>query len=407
MKNTNCLLLLFMICEILLTIQANAQWTQINLPENVFTNCLATKDTFVFAGTYYSGIFSSTDNGTTWNEKNTGLTNKDVHIMLVNETYIYAGTSGGVFLSTDNGDSWTAINNGLTESYIWSLAASDTNLYAGTNVGVFRADKMGSNWKNINSELTTTIIRSIVIRDSFIFAGAYDRGVFLSTNSGDKWIEAREGMFNGYVRSLALIDTVLFAGTWGGVFISTDNALNWTEASEGLTFFDIRALAVWDTILFAGSWEGGAFYSTNKATGWIETSTGLTNKYVAALAVNNEYIFASTLDDLLWRRPLSETITTLEQVHESATPMFFSLEQNYPNPFNPATTIEFQIPNAEFVTLKIYTILGEEVATLVNKNLPAGSHMLYFDGHQLASGIYLCKLQAGRLQKVKKMVLFK
>jgi hypothetical protein len=83
----------------------------------------------------------------------------------------------------------------------------------------------------------------------------------------------------------------------------------------------------------------------------------------------------------------------------------FELIQNFPNPFNPITTIKFQIPNSEFVILKIYNILGKEVATLVSKKLNQGNHTYTFDGKNLASGVYYYQLVAGEYRAVKKMIL--
>ena len=85
----------------------------------------------------------------------------------------------------------------------------------------------------------------------------------------------------------------------------------------------------------------------------------------------------------------------------------FKLSQNHPNPFNPGTTINFTIPNGEFVTLKVYNILGSEVATLVNENLAAGAYRFNFDAANLASGIYLYELNAGNFREIKKMNLLK
>jgi len=85
----------------------------------------------------------------------------------------------------------------------------------------------------------------------------------------------------------------------------------------------------------------------------------------------------------------------------------FILYQNYPNPFNPNTKITFTIPSAQFVNLKVYDILGNEIAALVNKELNAGSYIVDFNGVQLSSGIYIYKLQAGNFQKSQKMILLK
>ncbi len=94
-------------------------------------------------------------------------------------------------------------------------------------------------------------------------------------------------------------------------------------------------------------------------------------------------------------------------------PEAFSLEQNYPNPFNPTTNITFVISHSSFVTLKVYDMLGNEVATLVNENKPAGKYSVQFnsqqtaDHKQLASGVYFYRLQAGGYSSVKKLVLLK
>ncbi len=85
----------------------------------------------------------------------------------------------------------------------------------------------------------------------------------------------------------------------------------------------------------------------------------------------------------------------------------FRLKQNYPNPFNPSTTIEFDLPKTSKVTLKIFNILGEEVATLVSERLSAGSYSYEWDAPNLASGVYLYRLQAGDYIETRKMVLMK
>ena len=92
-------------------------------------------------------------------------------------------------------------------------------------------------------------------------------------------------------------------------------------------------------------------------------------------------------------------------VDEEGMPMTFVLGQNYPNPFNPSATIQFDIPQAEFVTLKVYTLLGQEVATLVNEVRPAGKYAEQFDASGLATGVYMYRLAAGSFTATKKLVL--
>lgn len=92
---------------------------------------------------------------------------------------------------------------------------------------------------------------------------------------------------------------------------------------------------------------------------------------------------------------------------ESAGVNDFSLEQNFPNPFNPSTRINYQIAKDNFVTLKVYDIIGNEVAALVNNQQPAGKYSVDFNSANLPSGVYLYRLQAGNYIQTRKMTLIK
>jgi hypothetical protein len=113
----------------------------------------------------------------------------------------------------------------------------------------------------------------------------------------------------------------------------------------------------------------------------------------------------------VWLSVIERNILAVENAQDSPVNEF-TLFQNYPNPFNPSTTINFSVPSSEFVTLKVYDVLGTEVATLVNEEKPAGSYEAEFTVGQdsrpdIASGVYFYKLQAGNFIETKKMVLLR
>lgn len=88
-------------------------------------------------------------------------------------------------------------------------------------------------------------------------------------------------------------------------------------------------------------------------------------------------------------------------------PLQYSLEQNYPNPFNPTTNIRFELPEASHVSIKVYNMLGQEVITVLNENMPAGYQNVTFDASKIASGTYIYRMEAGKYSQVKKMTLLK
>jgi hypothetical protein len=168
----------------------------------------------------------------------------------------------------------------------------------------------------------------------------------------------------------------------------------------------VRAFAVNGGNLIAGTEGGGVFLSTNTGTSWTAVNTGLTNTSVYAIAVSGPNLFAGTHTTGVWRRPLSEMITSVERA-SAQLPEKFALYQNYPNPFNPSTTIEFSLPHSSYVALKVFSLLGEEVATLAGQDFTAGIYKVEWNPKGVASGVYLCRLVAGSFVETKKMLLLR
>jgi hypothetical protein len=170
----------------------------------------------------------------------------------------------------------------------------------------------------------------------------------------------------------------LLSGSNKGVSFSTDNGSNWTYA--GLNGVGVNFLTA------------------------VEDST--TSALMKHSGHSSPTVYAVTFIDGIYG---FSTDTTTTSVRDSKPEIIASYElyQNYPNPFNPSTTIKFTTPERGRLALKIFDILGREVATLVNGDLEAGSHQATFDASKLSSGIYFYRLQAERFVSVKKMLLLK
>ncbi len=123
------------------------------------------------------------------------------------------------------------------------------------------------------------------------------------------------------------------------------------------------------------------------------------------------YLFCTLTDDsnATDKDTITITVEDLSGIAEmlNRVPEQFTLWQNYPNPFNPRTTIVFGLPKASPVKIDVFNIVGQEIATLVDGFLPAGYHQVQFDASLYASGIYLYRIQAGKYQQIKRMLLMK
>ncbi|HRI46683.1 MAG TPA: choice-of-anchor D domain-containing protein [Ignavibacteriaceae bacterium] len=174
--------------------------------------------------------------------------------------------------------------------------------------------------------------------------------------------------------------------------------LNWQTSTEINNHgFDVeRAIfsnssddLTWETLAFV---KGNGNSNSVKEYSYTDNNISASGKYayrLKQLDTDGAYKYS----------PIVETDITVV--------LDYALEQNYPNPFNPSTTINYSIPNAEYVTIKVFNTLGEEVATLFNGNMEAGKHSLSFDASKLSSGMYIYRLSAGNFTQIKKMLLAK
>ena len=380
---------IILICLILSPALSQSQWEKMPngmKPYSTVYSLTANGNTiFAGAGGQYGtpGIFTSTNNGTNW--ISSGLTYINVFEFAVNGNNIFAGTGGyGVYLSTNNGASWaqTSFNN----QTVYSLAIAGNNVFAGVDGnGVYISANNGTSW--VQTPLINHTVSSLAINGNSIFAGTfYVNGIYLSTNSGTSWTQT--SLNNQNVSSLAANGNNIFAGTWSnGVYLSTNNGTTWTQTS--LNNQNVQALIVNGNNIFAGTNGNGVYVTMNNGASWIQRNEGLF-PFVTSFCILNNYIFAGTINNTVFRRPLSE-LTGITPI-SNEVPSKFSLYQNYPNPFNPSTVIRFQVAWDKFVKLIVYDAQGKEVSVLVNEQLKPGVYEVNFDGVNFTSGIYFYKL---------------
>jgi hypothetical protein len=283
---------------------------------------------------------------------------------------IFAGTEvSGIFRSTDGGMNWFPASTGLadstiTDTTIYALAGDGRTLFAARGSDIFCSSDSGASWMSANGNLDRTAVDDFAFCGDAVIVARGHTGVFRSTDNGSSWMPATSGMSVGYVGHLVTKGSNVFAATSHGVYLSTDHGSSWKSVTLGLYGW-VSTLGISGTTLFASASTGG--YS-------------------------------------LWKRPLSQMITTVEPTLSEA-PRDFVLEQNYPNPFNPTTTIRYALPERSHVTLTVFNTLGQRIATLVNSDIDAAYHSVQFDAAGLASGVYFYRLSAGSYVDTKQLLL--
>ncbi|MBI5471101.1 MAG: T9SS type A sorting domain-containing protein [Ignavibacteriae bacterium] len=415
-----------------------------------------TKGGSIFLGTNFRGVYRSMDTGLSWNRSSHGLANSTVVALAIDSSgRLYAAPEGDhVQFSTDNGETWTLTQMGVARPFVQSLTVDPSGIvYAGTLIsfpstgGVFRSTDHGQNWASAGLagldidalcakqdgvvyagvsggigidgiyvstnrgdlwERVDTVVGVNEIDltpDGIIFAATRD-GIRRSTNSGGTWSWVNNGLQSGFVGSVRCRrDDEIFAGMSGGVYSSSDLGESWH--SVGLQSIGARNIAV-NSLghIFVSS--TGIYRSTDRGASWAQVNTGLTHREVRSLAIDSSgTLFAGTMNGGVFR---SRYPTMSVGDRQKWTPGDFLLWQNYPNPFNPTTRIKYQIPNLKpqtTVTLKVFDILGREVATLVNEVNEPGTHTVQWDASGFSSGVYFYRLRSETFVQTRKLMIVK
>ncbi len=402
----------------------NAQdfWEKTNFPSDnsvlysVYTMITNSSD-HILAGTYAKGILKSIDQGSTWSES--GLANQWILSFAKDGNgNIYAASIGsqygsGVYKSTDNGSTWNKMwdaETGMNCVYV----DRNNNVYVGLNYtstqsGIYRSNNGGTSWQKIFSE-TENVYAITRLNNGRILAASYGK-VYYSDDEGSLWNATTEGLVSSTPSDFVIRNQdEVFLSTLGyGIYKSTDNGAAWTNQTGAGSDYSCL-ISNQDSSMYAGT-KGSWVYKSDTGDNWTLLNSGMgDNKYVLSLLTTKAGFLFAGMDYAGLYRSLDKVITDVEISIE--VPTEFTLFQNYPNPFNPSTVIKYQIPNSNTqisnnVTLKVYDILGREVATLVNEQRKAGYYEVEFDGSNLTSGIYFYRIQAGQFVEIKKMVLVK
>jgi photosystem II stability/assembly factor-like uncharacterized protein len=433
------------------TTNGGDQWIDItnNLPtKDIYALSLSqTNSQLVYAGTKSSGVFKSTNGGTTWSlslsaaVSNPPFTTKQIMSLVVdptNDRTVYAADwRSGVYRSSDGGSTWQLLTNGLSTRAVIDLAISADGLYlyaATKGEGIFRMQTAfveppnppslfsppnGSTNQALNTTLTWSTVPSAdsyrlqissnasfttaILDDSTLTATS--RQITLPAfNTTYYWRVAAKtlGGYSGWSTTSSFL-TVVAAPQAPALTLPVDSAIN---VSLGPTLS-------WQPVIGATSYHLQLSASATFITSLVDDSSlTATSRPVGPLSLATTYYWRvqarndGGLSPLSTTRRFSTIRTTSVDQLGGGIPGEFILGQNYPNPFNPSTAISFQVPATSFVTLRVFDLLGKEVAMLVQEEKQPGYYQVHWSP-QLPSGVYYYRIQAGDYRETRKLIILR
>jgi photosystem II stability/assembly factor-like uncharacterized protein len=341
----------------------------------------------------------------------------------------WAGTLDGsplLYKTTDSGVSWSVVQNippPLPSGICGISVVSPSVVYAcGKYSGPARVIKTtdgGSTWfsMNMDSVASTLVDCWFFSRDSGFVVGGVDSfsmqtraTVLFTTNGGATWRQRHVGSRTSEwcwkisfpTRTVGYVSIERNSGV--PFFLkTTDGGLTWAEKLFLATYYNEEGIGfVTPEHGWLGGWSGGTYETTDGGDSWHTTNLGQ--------LVNRFRFLSDTLAYAVGARVYKysrDTSTVAVNRAEQNEPLAFVLSQNYPNPFNPSTTIRYYVPSRGPVSLKIYDLLGREVALLVDQEQAQGEYSTTWDAHGLATGVYFYRLNARSYSAAKKLLLLR
>lgn len=386
----------------------------------------------------YGTIVRTTDGGNSWISQSSGT-----HFHLTNVCFIdtNVGTAVGSGWSNEGDRIILRTTNGGNN---WITQLKDTIIYTNTDVffidantgwvvggnKILKTTDGGENW-------TTTTINSTYGLNGVYFTDAntgtvvgFEGTILRTTNGGESWVEQTIGTtyyLNSVFFTSANVGWIVGKNwrpsdqTEEGVILHTiDGGNNWSTqfTKKGMTLTSLFFTSSTTGWIVGGNWGsqlGIILYTTDGGNNWTEQTSG-TTKYLNSVYFTSPTTgwIAGVYGTILKTTNGGVTFAEEEQIYE--IPTDYTLSQNYPNPFNPVTKIKYTIPENNpllrgargvSVTLKVYDLLGNEVATLVNEEKTVGDFEVEFSASDLSSGIYFYQLKVGEFISTKKMILLR
>ncbi len=381
----------------------------------------------LIAGVNWGRLYKSINSGSSWTETQPGgVADKRWYTtsMSADGSKLIAGAYGDrLYISNNSGGAWSETTpTGTAENKDWcttSMSSDGNILLAGIYGGrLFISVNGGSSWTEtqpagaVDKNWRATSMSS---DGSKIIAGVFGGRLYVSTNTGDTWAETRPTGIaedkNWRTTSMNSDGSKLITGVNGGrlyinneplpVELTTFTAsiannkvtLYWQTATEVNNYgFEVEQITYQNS-----KWEKIGFVQ-----GYGNSNSPKSYSFTDVPNDGTEFTYRLKQIDFDGKFEYSpEVIVNLE------VPANFSVKQNFPNPFNPTTKIEFAIPSDNNVKIKVFNVLGMEVATLVNEHRQTGKYNVEFNASNLASGIYIYKIVSGKYSEIKKMILMR
>lgn len=331
-------------------------------------------------------------------------------ILMKNDSLYLLNKNKYLNFSTDNGNNWETINlvNPIGSASDFTITRSGAIIVVGTKPAISYDN--GKTWENFDSTIANLGLKNVVVNHNGDIYISNGQNLYHSSDNGKSFRLMADKTSISLNGVLANDHNCVFLVTNERLLRSKDNGYSWEEISTvtpDIAFLDHNQVLY---CVFFNREQYDYYYTFSRSFDdgdtWEDIGSGINNRKIPLTFFEDDssYLYLSVDEEGLYKSYCP--ISSIDE--QKLIVSKFNLFPNYPNPFNPTTKIRYSIEKEKLhVKLKIFDVLGREIAILVDEKQKSGEYEVEFDAKNLASGIYFYQIQAGNYSACRKMILLK
>lgn len=372
-------------------------WQPVNFP-NPFVTDLCSENSSLFISN--DGIRMSTDNGSTWSYRNSGLTALGFNKIFSDSSnvFAFAFNSGNISVSNDNGQSWSNIYESIVKGRNQTFGVVNKNYFIATDSGLYKSTNNGQSWTDIKGSLQwnatgntvgnafgqlyfynplTGLLKSTNLGASWSALPAFPgsgitffmehnsylftleaNGIYRSSDQGNSWVRKDNGLPGASLTGLTASGNELYSISSDLVYKSVDEGDTWVNVQNGITTTSFHGITASQGKVCIASYQNGIYVSSDAGANWVLTTNGLDNDYVYCITSNSTHVFTATLAGTDYESGVYRTPSGTLLVYYSVSGNVTYADNNLPVPRGYVKALKYDWVNDKVVTIDSTRILA-------------------------------------------------
>jgi photosystem II stability/assembly factor-like uncharacterized protein len=375
-----------------------SQWNRLNSgPGSADAGSLAIAGDTIWACIWGNGLSRSIDGGTTWVQCNSGLNGYNMYLdqILVHKGIVYAWYAFRQFMYNIAAEKWYAPK--VRPASVTAMCIHNNQVFASTISGLYYTTDQGLTWVRIDG-FPSDSLSAVVSNGSTLYISTCRKGIYKSTDNGITWSPENNGLTDTISYSLAINGQNIIAySSKGTIFHSSNGGSNWIPCNSTIKPNGYCSMTYINNTIFASTYDSGLYLSKDNGDTWFIDS-GITTVRLRCTALCGTSLYEGTEAAGVWKRPLYDFVGKLNQ--PSGTTISNSIIKEIVfNQMEKAVTFHLILSEETLMTLCVYNISGQKIASILKKRMMAGKQSIRWRTNAYSAGTYILRVKSGIFER--------